>query len=1000
MLKQSKKIITLVSVIIGVCLIWIMLAAQPLSLAQTSSSSTNDMAMGEECNGLDIIYLLDESASMKYNDRHKLRSAAVHTAIDMLGDNAIYFCPGVQHRIAVLGFGDREASEGLPDVKVYITPTVIAPSLDTLASWNTERQNLKSAVPVSEDLGATDHESALKAAAQILRSWQENPIGSEPRKRAVVIVTDGEPCVVDEGCRQGRYTFNRERYMKRVETLTDPLGSEFPWRGEDNPQSVQIWLVGFRDASRGKFNYLEDSATRPTWDRITQSHGGEVIALQPGPKETMNADLIHVIATIQDSLLGSRLKPWDCREPIWVDPYRSNVTIIHIFRYGANPGVALEDVVVRIKAMRGETTLAEFSRGKVISGTGKVNDYTQDGLNERYVFYLPPPGKYIVEVEGADICKDLDVQIGQSGVKIKQLEPVPGAVFSEVDEPPYYDTVTPSLFRFQLLQQSEQGKIEPLEENPDFPLDLHLTVYGQGDVAEPVEDEYTLVRVDETEAIYESRDRDTLDPQYIHTRYPGHYTWKLVGTTRNPRELDTENPVTEPVRILEAQGSFTVVPVEHFGFQVLEPGQGDVILASDIAQGKPVPVPIQVSIQFTDTKGNVIDPEQVLADDTADTFELRLLDASNRLLETANLAWSPGEPTFSTEMRALSANQIPDLPGEYRLEVNLLSNYERGKYRPIVSQRFVTFRREKAREFDFTISRPSEGEEFPLIEGVATQPLPVEVQVLGGDGKPLEPDLSIAPPEASPFRASLVDSTGQTLDTQQMQLKGENTYVAKLGSSKEEPTHYDAGCYQITVALTKDYRSQVFRPKRQEATPRQVCMVLVQKFNWQIVQPISGTYAIHPVLGWFPPPRPLPLVVQVTSQEGLSLEANDVLRSNAQALFKGQLEEPGRNVAYDLDFRADENAGQFVAEWPSQAANKGTYVLKVWPVTEASSARWMPAREEPLVRSFKREDTMLTMPWSLLALITLAIIILVAAFLIHLASGKLYGVVLVFTKEQ
>jgi hypothetical protein len=363
--------------------------------------------------------------------------------------------------------------------------------------------------------------------------------------------------------------------------------------------------------------------------------------------------------------------------------------------------------------------------------------------------------------------------------------------------------------------------------------------------------------VDNAQAIYESRD-------YIRTRYPGHYTWELTATTKNPRSLDATKPITTPVVVLQAEGSFRVTPIE--------------------------------------------------------------------------------------------------------------------------------------RTFDLTILHPREGDEFSLIEGVAAEPLQVEVQILDETGNPMRSDLSIAPAEASPLMARLVNEKGQAIDTQPLKPKGMNIYAAELRSGGKDPNRYDPGCYKVAVELTGDYRSN-FHSKQQAVTLQKICLIPAKRFNWQIAQPISKTYTIHPMLRCFPPPLPLPLVVQVESQDGRPLVVTDVLRPGTKALFIGRLYAPHQATPYDLTFRPSENAGQFVAGWPLQADRKGNYVLEVWPVKGASSAAWMPASGEPMTRSFRREDELLTMPWSLCALISLAVIVIIAGILIYLASGPLAGARLRFTKR-
>lgn len=987
----SRRI--LIALLLSVLLVMaLFLATSIVCRAQSTAPGSAVPETERECEGLDLVILLDQSGSMVWNDPNKIRSNAVKSAVDILGDNALYFCPGAQHRLAVLGFGDRPG--GPPALETYIRSAVISPTLETIEQWNAQRKLIKASVPITQDLGNTDHALALRAAAEILREWRAQPLGEMPRKRAVLLITDGEPCVGDLGCSDKGWA-GRSAYIRSLEDLTDPLGTDFPFRGENNPNSVHIWLIGLQDTRRRR-SYLDDPLLRETWNRITRLHGGEVLVLESGGQNA-NADLTSKVTNALNPMLGSRLKTWNCQEPIWIEPYLSQVAIIHVFRLGANPGVSLDDVVVTIKAMRGEKTIAEFGRGQVLSGRGRVDDYTRDGPNERYVFYLPPPGKYLVEVQGADACRDLDVRLGQRGATAVILEPGSDAAFSETSEPPYYDIFQPAIFRFQFLQQGGQGKSEPLREDPDYPLDARVRVRGRGEIAKSVNDEYTLVRVDQAKAIYEARDRTSRDPQYLRTPVAGQYVWELSVTTRDPRAEEGKVPITQTIEVIAQQGEFTVFPVEKFGFQILEPRQGDVLLASDLKDGKSVPVPIQVTIQLTDTKGGVLSPDRVLADKTADTFELRLLDESGRQIGSTSrlrLTGTGEDLMFSGQLRVLPEDQPPDPPGQYRLEVSLLDNYLRGKYYPLSPRQSVTFRRERAREISFAIVEPPEGAELPLEEGKLSEPLRVQVQVLDEDGKPLDAAIPFATSGAQPFRASLLTQEGQQLDFAQMKLKTANIYVAEF----ESPDIYKPACYQITVDLSEEYFSQVFRPKFRTAKLTRICLRAVQRFSWSIAQPMTGTYTIHPMLGLCPKPIPLRLAVEAFTKDGEPAPAAELQKAKDNPLFVGKLIVPGRQAPYELVYYPDENTGQFLADWPAQLAAKGDYKLEVTLVKGANSPMWLPSGPEQMTRSFRREDTLLTMPWSLLALIVLLLIVVSDVVFLVLASGPLAGAVLVFLK--
>jgi hypothetical protein len=287
---------------------------------------------------------------------------------------------------------------------------------------------------------------------------------------------------------------------------------------------------------------------------------------------------------------------------------------------------------------------------------------------------------------------------------------------------------------------------------------------------------------------------------------------------------------------------------------------------------------------------------------------------------------------------------------------------------------------------------------LPLIEGKLLEPLRVEVQVLDENGKPLEAAIPFAASNALPFRASLLTQQGQVLDSQPMRLKASNIYSLELKSGGKTPDLFEPGCYQITVELSESYFTQVFRPKLRTARLASICMRAVQRFSWGIAQPMTGTHTIHPLLGLLPRPIPLPLAVEAFTEEGRPAPAVSLQKAGDTPLFVGKLTVPGRQTPYDLNYRPDEKTGQFLADWPAQLAAKGTYTLDVSLVKGANSSIWMPTGLEQMTRSFRREDTLLTLPWSLLALIALILILAADAVFLLLAVGPLAGAILVFSK--
>ena len=89
-----------------------------------------------DCVGVDLVLLIDESASMQDNDKELSRIDAARLAIDSLGDNILYSCPGVKHRIAVIGFWDE--LQGAKDTTVYVN-SLVAPTVEKFDAWVKQR---------------------------------------------------------------------------------------------------------------------------------------------------------------------------------------------------------------------------------------------------------------------------------------------------------------------------------------------------------------------------------------------------------------------------------------------------------------------------------------------------------------------------------------------------------------------------------------------------------------------------------------------------------------------------------------------------------------------------------------------------------------------------------------------------------------------------------------------------------------------------------------------
>ncbi|MFT5196407.1 MAG: hypothetical protein ACI85U_003439, partial [Candidatus Promineifilaceae bacterium] len=240
-----------------------------------------------DCNPTDIVILIDESGSMyTTNDKGGNRFAAARTIVDTLANHAIWLCAedGIQHRIAVVGFGDRskraKVTDGtdnpyLQDVSIYQESTLLPESIGSVEStdhfkdWELQRSLIREQLSANrfETLGATDHLSAFKQARAILDEWQINPLGTDVRRQAVFLLTDGSPCRLSHGCWDSESedweSSGDPLATKEISELLDRSESVFPFRGENNPESVHISVVLLSESS------AVISKSRTIWEPIT-----------------------------------------------------------------------------------------------------------------------------------------------------------------------------------------------------------------------------------------------------------------------------------------------------------------------------------------------------------------------------------------------------------------------------------------------------------------------------------------------------------------------------------------------------------------------------------------------------------------------------------------------------------------------------------------------------------------------------------------------------------
>lgn len=647
----------------------------------------------QQCVGVDLVVLIDESGSMLTNDPNHLRVSAARNAIAALGDNVLYFCPNVQHRIAVVGFWDER--DGAPDTMSYIGTAVLSPTLDGdgLLTWRTKRQSLYDALPERTDSpGATDYLSAFETANDILTKWRSEPLDGSgiPRRRGVVLVADGGPCVYDLGCSIDSHTMNIDAYMRNLARYLDPNGANFPWRGEDNPDSVRIWFVGFRDSSTSAaYDYLNPASpvghtVVPVWRQITQNHGGsfEVLEAGSGSGNTRNNDVAVKISNILEDLSEKPAIRVNCDEPFYINPYTDRLNV-QILKIGAKQGLEPEDVNVTLQ-YTGPLAQASLFGGRVTQGQAIIADYVADGPNERYVIADVQPGAWRIIVENGICQRDVDVRILPLEARGRIISPLASIEIPQYDDIPYSDPLNPAVLSYILEtnsspnQAGQQSEVQPLKIIPEFPLTVSGTIKNPGGKITPLE-------------MQRQPNGSWQSTQPIPVPVAGRYEWEIAA-------IAPDGAQTSTVTIRADSGFFTVTSVERFSFRLLSPQPGDQLPLNLVGQGRVVALPVDVVAQVLDKTGNPMSANLVasLLKQPTGLFTTTIRSDLGGIVQETPMAYNSVKNVFEVSLRQPGDLQqgILDPSGGYSIVVALnRSGYDYLKYRPEeISQRTVVDR--------------------------------------------------------------------------------------------------------------------------------------------------------------------------------------------------------------------------------------------------------------------------------------------------------------------
>ncbi len=644
-LKRIFLVFTLTLFLIGNAGVGIVHATSLFdSTWQTTSSA---------CFSLDVVFLLDQSSSMSggngadANDPTEQRIYASQWAIDWLTDNALDICAQAIHRIAVISFGNQ-AYLDLP-------LSNIDPSNQTEAQRIRER--LKTHI-LPKDLGETNPQLAFQMAEQVLDNAA--PIGNTPRKRVIIFITDGHPCVEKLGCVHPNSTMDFVGYAR---DMVNQVASKMPFDEtllkqeqclSEARATYGVNAVPAEVSNKCLSTYLIDTTNlriydkstyiwtlllkhdlaysiqlRDEYERMSDSHAGQVINLTEN-----RADIPSTFLDILSQLAGVKAQRLSCGN-FAVNPYLRQMRLV-FFKVDNDTKVTLSYVDAA-----GNTHLVENGQGD----TGiTIAEHDASGPNERYVIDNPYPGLWHFT---SDDCsgisayyEPLEMSVGGAEKPMQILAP---------DGIGYY-------LDFTNLVITKPADPEHLRANDKFYLqytirDNNGTIIKQAEP--PIFAIQFNVNVTDPKGGKESYDMEWLPEQqlfrsksWLKFQYQGEYVVNLSGETSN-RE-SPYGPINDPVattvfntkrHLFDYAEKFSVVcsnigsrntypwpedishdadgcdvlPIRNYDFKITEPNNNDnVPIHGTIIDGWPLPIhPIDFVITLVDAQGKDLLPDDV-----------------------------------------------------------------------------------------------------------------------------------------------------------------------------------------------------------------------------------------------------------------------------------------------------------------------------------------------------------------------------------------------------
>lgn len=916
-----SRLFALLAVLLGL-VVASQLTSRPAMAQELGEGVTNGT-----CQALDLVLIIDQSDSMSPrnngtgSDPENLRIESAHEVIHQLGDNRLYSCPEVIHRIGVVSFGDGPQPNDGVEIDLPFTEIKPAPN-EPLSNWQKERRELIRQVRAKK-LGSTDFATAFVAAKEMFN--QLDSLGTTPRKRAVILIVDGGPCVRELGCVVPDSTFVVNDYMEQVKNI---LEADYPFNEEEQ---YYLSIVAMPSGIEYLSLYLSrfDQTLGQFWHAMATARGGSLLILSPNRRDIPST----FFDILNDLIGGGDVQLLDCASR-YIEPYSERV-IFTVFKEEPELTVAIEHQL-------NDGSIVTLQDGSIVpleDGTAnqadliQISEYSASNHIEHYVIYRPDPGLWRVT---SDNCNQLQIYRETIIPQIVLASPREALDLYEVE--PFYDPNLPAYLTYQLRERSTN---DLFDQNPQYPLDIKVTLIS------PTEQTSTQTLSLTEEATYQSNEP-------LPVGELGTYQILLTGQTRRadpssnvPLQIDSEAAASYKVRT-------DIIP---FDFEVLNPPPNGVIPLNE--PGSDEILPVEVTLRLIDEGEQILVPGRIFSKESTDWFEVTLRDEQEAIASIL-LRADPTDPNLLTakfeDVRA---------EGAYTLQVNMIGTFRPDRFLAIREEGQVSFTRTRTEYFDLQIIEPQEAAEQSLNEVGDGEsrliPFTVKVNLVDIEGTLLNPADVFLDTTNPALKASLYGPDNTAIATTELQ----------SDTNPEEASHFSAqfpgqemaGDYRIEVELA-DTPTQLRYYPFMTTQDVQFSRVRTEPFDFQILQPSpNAVLPIHQsgtgcVVGQQAYPS---FVLQLTDQAGQPLSNLQSILKSDSPLIANLTAPDGQVQEVELQITEGANGPELIGVADKISNLRGDYRFEMVFGGKNVNPRFAPLEPQREI-TISRRDNLLTNP--------------------------------------